>query len=255
MCTVTFIPRRAGFCLAMNRDEQLTRPMALRPRTAIIGGRRVICPTEPGGGTWIALNDRGNCLALINWYSVSRRAGPGAVTRGRIVQSARVADTSRAVEAALGSLPLERVNPFRLIGVFPATREVCEWRWDLHELTRAGHGWQSRQWNSSGFDEPTAQRLRSRAFRAALCQGSVGTLAWLRRLHRSHAPQCGPFSTCMHRADAATVSFTEVCVTRQRATMRYWPGSPCQTARRSSRPWATRALVVLERTADADPVP
>jgi hypothetical protein len=48
-------------------------------------------------------------------------------------------------------------------------------------------------------------------------------------LHRSHGTERGPYSTCMHREDAATVSYTEVTVSRQRADMSYTPGTPCCT--------------------------
>src|SRR6266853_2821052 len=73
MCTVTFIARRRGYCLGMNRDEKLARPTGLPPRKKMVNGRAVISPSEPGGGTWIALNDQGATLALINWYSIIAR--------------------------------------------------------------------------------------------------------------------------------------------------------------------------------------
>ena len=44
--------------------------------------------------------------------------------------------------------------------------------------------------------------------KAARNQKFEGRLNWLRRLHRSHLPERGPFSICMHRSDAATVSYT-----------------------------------------------
>jgi len=50
----------------MNRDEKLTRPTGLPPKKRMVNGRAVISPSEPGGGTWIALNDHGATLALIN---------------------------------------------------------------------------------------------------------------------------------------------------------------------------------------------
>jgi hypothetical protein len=228
MCTVTFLPRRAGYCLGMNRDEKLTRPAALPPRCVKRGARVVICPAEPGGGTWIALNDRGASFALINWYSVPRRISGNAVSRGQVVRRVCSANTPDAVVNALARLPLSRMSPFRLIGVFPATHTLLEWRWDLDALDRVNHSWKRRQWISSGFDEPAAQRVRSRTFRRALRQRSAGTLGWLRRLHRSHAPARGPFSTCMHRAEAATVSYVEVAVASSRATLRYLAGAPCQ---------------------------
>ncbi len=53
--------------------------------------------------------------------------------------------------------------------------------------------------------------------------GSIGCGACI----RSHLPERGPFSICMHRSDAATVSYMEVAVSGQRATMRYKPGPCC----------------------------
>src|SRR6266700_7181437 len=81
MCTVTFIARRSGYCLGMNRDEKLTRPTALPPRKRMVNGRAVVVPSDPGGGTWIALNDHGATLALINWYSITARVDGKAVSR------------------------------------------------------------------------------------------------------------------------------------------------------------------------------
>jgi hypothetical protein len=127
----------------------------------------------------------------------------------------------------LAQLPLQRINSFRLIGVFPVTNDIAEWRWDLKTLVCIKHRWKHQQWISSGFDEPAAQRVRSRTFRAALKQKSAGSLDWLRRLHRSHLPQAGPFSTCMHRTDAATVSCSEITVFQHKAMLRYYAGAPC----------------------------
>jgi hypothetical protein len=228
MCTVTFIARRKGYCLGMNRDEKLTRPAGLPPKTKTLDDRAVISPSEPGGGTWIAMNDHGTTLALINWYSITARVGGKAVSRGEVVNSVSAAISPDVADATLHGLPLNRINPFRLIGIFPATGEIVEWRWNLKQLVRKNHRWKTQQWISSGFDEPTAQRVRSKAFQRAGRQHSAGSLDWLRRLHRSHSPQAGPFSTCMHRADAATVSYTEVSVSSRHATMRYHAGAPCQ---------------------------
>ena len=230
MCTVTFIARKKGYALGMNRDEQLSRVTGRPPAKTTIGGCAVVAPSEPGGGTWIALNDAGVTFALINWYSINTRVKGEPVSRGQVVNAACAAKAPEQAAAALSRLPLQQINPFRLIGIFPATNEIVEWRWDLKSLIRKKHRWQDRQWISSGFDEPAAQRVRSRTFRAALKQKSAGSLGWLRRLHRSHSPPAGPFSTCMHRADAATVSYTEAAVFPTKALMRHVAGLPCQGA-------------------------
>jgi hypothetical protein len=228
MCTVTFIARRRGYCLGMNRDEQRTRPVAFPPRRKKARGRAILAPSEPAGGTWIAVNDLGATLALVNWYAIAARAGRNAVSRGQAVQSVSAAGSPEFADAALAVLPLRRINPFRLIGIFPATREVVEWRWNLKKLARRNRRWRTQQWISSGFDERVARRVRGKTFQRALRQRSAGSVGWLRRLHRSHAPRIGPFSTCMHRAGAATVSYTEVSVSSRAATMRYHQGAPCR---------------------------
>ena len=177
MCTVTFLPRPTGYYLAMNRDEKRVRPKGLAPKQRIVAGHKVLYPSEPGGGTWIALNDAGGSLALVNWHSVTARAKRHAVSRGGVVGTVCSASNQHLMEVGRAKLPLRRINPFRLIGVFPATRQVAEWRWGLKRLTRKSHRWRARQWISSGFDEPAAQRVRIRTFRLAQRQKSAGSLA------------------------------------------------------------------------------
>lgn len=230
MCTVTFIARRNGYALGMNRDEKLIRAAGLPPRLTYLNGHAILAPSEPGGGTWIGVNDTGVTLALINWNSVTSRVAGQAVSRGEVVKLALPSDSPALVDATLNELLLPRVNPFRLIGVFPACKAVVEWRWNLQHLERRDHRWRTNTWVSSGFDEPGAQQTRGKAFRETLRQKTAGSTDWLRRLHRSHGPECGPYSTCMHREDAATVSYSEVTVSRQTAKMRYAPGAPCCTA-------------------------
>jgi len=227
MCTLTFIPRAKGYYLVMNRDEQLTRVAGLPPSRRIINGHSVLSPSEPGGGTWIVLGENLTSFALINWYSVRARVKDKPVSRGEVVNSVSASDSIERVDAALVGLPLQRINPFRLVGIFPATCEVVEWQWDLKKIVRKHHRWKPRQWISSGLDEAIAQRIRSETFRKMQLQHSAGTLAWLRRLHRSHSPGRGPFSTCMHRPDAATVSYTEIKVVNQKGTMSYKGMAPC----------------------------
>ena len=143
MCTVTLIARRNGYALGMNRDEKLTRvdsiaACATSPRRT----RDALAPSEPNGGTWIGVNDAGATLALINWYSVPARVAGQTVSRGEVVKLALPSDSSALVDAALAELPLARVNPFRLIGVFPDSqsrrRVALEPQADSNASTTAG---------------------------------------------------------------------------------------------------------------------
>ena len=231
MCTVTFSPRKRGYALAMNRDEKLTRASGLPPVASVLHGRRVLAPSEPSGGTWISVNDSGVTFALINWYAIRTKVESKAVSRGKVVNAVSHCDAAMQANERLELLPLRHINPFRLIGIFSHPREIVEWRWDLNRLTSQKHAWRLRQWISSGWDEPQAQRTRGKAFQAATKQKTVGRLEWLRRVHRSHAPASGPFSTCMHREDAATVSYTEISVASSQTAMRYGNAAPCRCLR------------------------
>lgn len=229
MCTVTFIARECGYLIGMNRDEKLSRPLAIGPIHYRINGRSVLAPSEPGGGLWIGTNDAGASFALINWYGVTARVQSQPISRGEIVKTALPLDSPGAVTHALSSLQLGRINPFRLIGVSPSKRAVTEWRWDLLKLERIEHAWRRNVWISSGFDEPGAQQTRGEIFGEVLKQKPARSSTWLRSLHQSHWPEPGPYSMCMHRSDAATVSYTEIAMLRDRAEMHYVPGSPCCT--------------------------
>jgi hypothetical protein len=210
----------------MNRDEKLTRPIALPPTRHSLNTRHALFPTEPNGGTWIGVNDAAVAFALLNWYSVPTRVTGRHVSRGHVVRSCLDAACPDAAARILDASPLKCMNPFRLIGIFPVNRLVLEWRWNLERLESLEHSWQTNIWISSGFDEPGAQQTRAKTFRSALRQGAP-TNQWLRRLHSSHEPESGPYSACMHRHDARTVSYTEVHSTLQSVTMHYRPGSPC----------------------------
>jgi hypothetical protein len=234
MCTVTLIARKNGFALGMNRDEQLTRIAARPPSRRNLAGRPALFPSEPGGGAWIGVNDAAVGFALINWYAVARRVKNSSISRGQVVTTALSAATIGEMKALLKQLPLPRINPFRLIGVFAPNREVVEWRWNLKQLVTLRHPWASATWISSGFDEAGAQAARGKVFAEARRQRTFGRLGWLRRLHRSHQPERGAYSTCMHREDAATVSYTEIVVQPGTAVLRYKAGAPCENGRLKS---------------------
>jgi hypothetical protein len=227
MCTVSFVPKQNGFYLAMNRDEKRARSTALPPTIVDLANRRALLPSETSGGTWIAANDAGVCFALINWHRIEREPPGAIISRGQVVAALVGKSAGDEVAAALAALPLRQMRPFRLIAVLPFEKNVTEWRWNLERLSTRKHPWLVRHWFSSGLDERRAELERERICDSAEKQPSAGTLGWLRRLHRSHLPKPGPFSICMHRGQAATVSYTEIAMSAERVIMRYKNGPAC----------------------------
>ena len=48
--------------------------------------------------------------------------------------------------------------------------------------------------------------------------------------HRSHRPVRGPWSVCMHRLDARTVSYSQLRASETELSFRYAQGAPCRAA-------------------------
>ena len=67
MCTVSFIPVGNSFFFTSSRDEQAERPRAVFPEQYNLNGYKIIYPKDPkGGGSWIAVNELGNVVVLLN---------------------------------------------------------------------------------------------------------------------------------------------------------------------------------------------
>src|SRR5436189_4852773 len=111
MCTVSFLPNKHGFYLAMNRDEKFTRSTALPPAIVDLADRRAIFPREPEGGTWISANDAGVCLALINWHRIGREPKHDPVSRGEVVRELAGKSTADNIAYGVMKLPLRKLHP------------------------------------------------------------------------------------------------------------------------------------------------
>jgi len=229
MCTLSIIPGEQGYLAGMNRDELLTRSPALPPATLHRKRMNALYPREPSGGTWIACNSRGNLLALLNWNEVDLRAlGEKSRTRGCVIPELIYEAESFSTDLRLRQMDLFGVFPFRLIGAFPEERTFIEWQWDGSRATRFGYPWERRHWFSSSLSDARAKEVRSGVCRAAASDATVLDEPWLRCLHRSHTPDQGPFSICVHRPDAASISYTEVKCSGADVSMDYLFGNPCE---------------------------
>lgn len=216
MCSLSFLPESSGFEMMMNRDELLSRPVALPLDFRMCGGLRALYPCEPGGGTWIGVSEVGITLALINWYERPQR--PLDSSRGDIIPALLACRRVEEVAGRLEMLLRREHNPFRLVAVSASEHVLHEWRAGP-ALECIEHPWERRHWFSSSVDEAGANERRS-----AVAARNGMTLA---ELHRSHDPERGAYSICMHREDAQTVSCTAISLSVERAVVTYQDGPPC----------------------------
>jgi hypothetical protein len=220
----------------MNRDEQRNRPAGLPPVVrAPSPGHLSLYPSEPGGASsWCGVNLYALTFAIVNWYEMTTDKKPDPMrTRGEIIPQLLKHNSLIDADSALRRLPLNEYQPFRLIGLeIQPVAKACEWRWDGHHLGVILHLWQPLHWFSSGFDEAGVNAVRAVTSSHFLPDPWPSTadmaVTALRALHCSHLPMPGPYSICMHRGDAETVSYTELVVSPTMAVMRYAPQAPCK---------------------------
>ena len=230
MCTLSFIPRIDAYAVGMNRDELRSRSRALAPRYFERNGVPAVYPSEPLGGTWIAANAYGQLFALLNWYSDKACTFTEKQrSRGEIIPQMIFDSDFRAAAPILGSPRLAGILPFRLIGINPKHRVIGEWRWDGRQISRLALPWACKHWFSSSLADLQAQEYRCATCTVAASVRDPEGPDWLADLHRSHRPFPGPYSICVHRPDAVTVSYTEVFVNSRLISMRYIAGSPCES--------------------------
>jgi hypothetical protein len=230
MCTLSFIPHLNGYGVGMNRDELRSRPCALAPRYFECNGVTAVYPSETLGGTWIAVNAYGQLFALMNWYSADTRTFTAKQrSRGEIIPQMIFDSDFRAAAPILVSSRLAGVLPFRLIGIDPTHRAINEWRWDGRRIRRSAFPWTRKHWFSSSLSDVQAEEYRCATCTVAASERDPEGPDWLRDLHRSHRPFSGPYSICVHRPDAVTVSYTEVLVNSRLISVRYVAGSPCES--------------------------
>ena len=230
MCTLTFVPTKDGYVAGMNRDEKLTRPHALPPDRFDSPGATAVFPRENSGGTWIGCNSRGNLLALLNWNDVVPPFGGATLrSRGLLIPELIGGDDLTDTHARYAQLDLSGFLPFRLIGAFLGESFIREWRWDGLRRQEFQFAWAKRHWFSSSVSDALAWRERGQTCQNAERDRSREVVSWVRDLHQSHDPVPGPFSICVHREDAATVSYTEVRCSEERISMSYRNGNACLT--------------------------
>lgn len=227
MCTVSWLPDPLGYTLCFNRDERFTRAPAHPPAARDAGDVRFIAPADgDAGGTWLATNAFGLSLGILNRYLVPGYVPPRAPRSRGLLPLALITHTTAAEAiSALGTTDLRSIQPFTLVAVEPGEPARLA-SWDGRDLGVSSHTRPGLILTSSSVTEPEVAASRQALFGAA----PAITVAVLESLHRSHLPDRGRRSVCMHRDDAETRSFSEVRVTDAQVTFLHVPDAPCRGA-------------------------
>jgi hypothetical protein len=176
------------------------------------------------GGTWIAVNELGLSLALLN-----RGLGsPAQLSRGLLVMNLIGAPTLPDVTERFAASDLSDFAAFTLLGLAPG-RPAVLFNWNGREPTFIADADEYMPLVSSSVDSAGCAAQRRSALESIRAKSPQLHPGALLAFHRSHSPAPSAHSVCMHRDDAQTVSFTWVTVDGAGANMYYSPGSPCRS--------------------------
>lgn len=248
MCTVAFVPLPGGgYLLGHNRDERTTRGRGAVPSEHTASGLRFLAPRDPdAGGTWIAANEAGLTVCVLNAVEIEGRALPDAPrSRGLLVAEAAgcrgLDEVRRRLDGAATALAVTRA--FRLVAAGDGAG-VLSCVWDGRTLAWEEVASTTLYVSSTlgAFGAPAARRASWEALLEREGEPDErGLSAWL----ATHEPVRGPASVCMHRDDGGTVSRTVVRVDRVGVTMTYTDGPPCT-------PFAPPSTASIPRAAWSD---
>jgi hypothetical protein len=174
------------------------------------------------GGTWIAVNEFGLALCLLN---ATGDAPEDSLTRGLVIPALIGRYSAAAAIDWLRWIGLRPFAPFTLVALDPQSPPLAA-RWNGARLSIEAV---RPPLTSSSFNPEQVQRARLGSYAKATAGGQRTSLDALRRFHRHHGRAADAYSTCMHRADAATVSFTSIAVSAHAIRVAYSPAPPCQS--------------------------
>lgn len=219
MCTVSWVMEQQGYTVFFNRDELKTRSRGLLPSIRNRDGVEFIAPTDPDEkGTWIGVNVHGFACCLLNQYGRTTPTPAGTCSRGLVVESILASASQTEALRKLRDLQLGEWRPFLLL-LFENTHVplLCSWNGFEFVVSPATHS----PISSSSFDTEAVIQTRKS------CYPGYVSIDTLESFHASHIPERGPYSVCMHRPDAETVSFSKIRVSAKAVEFEYLPTSPC----------------------------
>ena len=227
MCTVSWIHQPNGYELFCNRDELLTRKAALPPQVLDICGVKAIAPLDGDfRGSWVSVNEFGLALSLLNLYGESALGIGKFTSRGLLLMELAGCQSRIQVIERIAEKLLNRFQPFTLLAIEPGQAALIVW-WDGADCTIDRNGESQMPLTSSSFDSASVIAGRKEYFSRLTTSVESVSSDTLIGFHRSHEPAASAYSTCMHRTDAETVSFSRIKVGADLIEFHYHPQSPC----------------------------
>jgi len=225
MCTLTWLTHSNGYEVFFNRDEQRTRPRSEPPKYD--PETNSIMPIDPQGkGTWIAVNNSGLTLCILNNYQAKPKSlKRNHLSRGLIIPHLIKHQQYTQLLSDFLNIDFDNYMPFWLC-IFPGnltkhTESPYAYQWNGESLTEEKT---YQPFTSSAVMLEEVKKERSMCFERYIKNDSNRKKHFA--YHSSHDPEKGQGSVCMHRDDACTQSFSHISVNKE-IVFRFHDGPPC----------------------------
>ncbi|PHS20094.1 MAG: hypothetical protein COA86_02055 [Kangiella sp.] len=232
MCTLTYRLNENGYELFFNRDEQHSRSKALPPKYQHqlksiypIDVSAEITPNK--NGTWIAVDQYGTSLALLNNYPLESNEPfifnrhYNFSSRGDIILSLLKLQTKENKTLEIDSIfqhlnqsHLTNYKPFKLIvlsnQLTQASGNIYALNWNGKNIEVQTIGIKDLPVTSSSINIKKVHLVRQKTFNT-MCSNSLPSSAQLKAYHFSTETD-NSMSVNMFRVDARTVSISHISV-------------------------------------------
>jgi hypothetical protein len=162
----------------------------------------------------------------LNRYGEYPESHGAFTSRGLLLTDLLDCKVGQHVQQRLNAADLEQFRPLTM-AVLTNDEPALLIDWTGRELLVQPDAERYMPLTSSSLQEPNAVGRRKEYFQDIVSEAGKLDAELLGRFHRSHVPLRGPYSVCMHREDAATVSLSAVTVTRETIEFIYEGRSPC----------------------------
>ncbi len=228
MCTVSWMLRKSGYDFFFNRDELNSRARAHGPALREQSGvQYVSCEDAHAGGTWLGVNEYGITAGVLNYYPDDTKEPAGGYTsRGRMVMGLQDCKAQEECFERMSRMDLSTYRPFLLI-LFAPDKPLATGLWDGQSF--AGNRGPDLQppLTTSSYENDAVTESRKMVYKEFFKDHRLNSINAI-NYHRSHIPEKGAQSVCMHRSEASTVSFSYITVESHSVLYAYWPDAPCK---------------------------
>jgi len=220
MCTVSFVPSGNSYFFTSSRDEQTDRPLAVFPELYELNGYKILYPKDPmGGGSWIAVNESGNAVVLLNGAIKPHKPEPHYRKSRGLVLLDLIAQPSSV--DAFETYDCTGIEPFTVI-LFDEKNLWCG-RWDGQmKWLESLNSHRPQIWSSVTLYSPDQERKREAWFNEWLAaHPHPGTLDII-RFHQKGGAGDPANSILMNRdGQLFTNSISNIRLGPEAATFRY----------------------------------